>query len=97
MKSDSGIKGKGSKKFFDQPQIEGSRGVLFETNTICEKWPVGDVHCDPNQRFIHGNGCFPVTPYSLFFPQRLFEGQTEADSQIFNRVVVVNLRIPPTL
>ena len=50
MQCDSGVKRQRPKKFFDQTQIEGSGGILFEINPIGKKWPVGDVQDDPSMR-----------------------------------------------
>ena len=97
MKRDSGVKSQGPEKLFDQTHIEVSGGILFEINPIGEKRPVGDVQDDPSQCFIHWNGRFPVTPYSLFFTQRLMKGQPEANTQVLDRMVVVNFGITPTL
>ena len=95
MKCDAGIKGKGPKELFDQAQVELPGGILLEIDPVGEKRPVGDVQNNPDQRLIHGNGRLAITRYSLFIAQSLFECQPKTDSQIFNRVVIVNIGIAP--
>jgi len=83
-----------TKELFDQMNIKGAGFALFECDTICEKSPVGDIDHNSAEGFIHGDDGMTVSPDSFLGTERLTQGFAKANSYVFDRVVVVDFRIP---
>lgn len=87
----------GPEKLGNQLCFELTRPALEWRHMADEKWPVGQVENNPGARFIHGNRGMTVAPDSCAVSESKVQGASQADPQVFHRVMAINFEVTPGL
>ena len=81
-------------KFFDQlGRKSPGHGFAIQRSVENERCPAGKIEGDLGERFIHGNNRPAVAVDASLIAERFFDGLTEDNPYVFDRVVSVDVQV----
>ena len=90
----TGMVHNGLKEVLSQSGVEVLELVLLrQSHLVCQIGPAGQVHHHLGQGLVHGHGHVPVSADAFAVAEGLLEGLAESYAEVFDRMVVVDLRI----
>ena len=93
MKVHQGVAADGRPEFLNQLSIELADLLRWELDPIHKRHATTQIDRRCDQRLFHRQRHVTVASDPLLIAQRLIQAATEADSDIFDRVVMVNVQI----
>ena len=90
MHSDAPIYGKGLKELLDQLGLELPYSLAEFRDVVDQIWSVGKINYNRGKCFIHGNELLAVAPNGLSFSQGFGESLSQANTDIFNRMMLIH-------
>ncbi len=90
----AGMIAKCSKEFLDQFQFKVTNLGFRQRHVVDQVRPAGKIQHNRCQGFMHRHGATTITANPGLIAQCLFERFTEADAEILNSVMSIDLKVP---
>ena len=93
VQGQAGVQHQGAEEFLGQAGVEGADPGLGQGHVIMEMGPVGKVGAHPGQGLVHGHVGMAVAADARLVAQGPGKGHAQADAQVLDGVVVVDLGV----
>ncbi len=90
MQGNTGMLRKSTQEFLCQSRVERTDFLIGNGCIILQKGPIGYIDHDTHQSLIHRQMALTIPRYPALIPQGIHKRLPQTDTDILNRVVVIN-------